>query len=87
MRFVSFARPLTVYWSGGGGLSEAAWRYKIGLNIKNPPKTSRLKKIVKLTDYTSVCNDLTNFESKSAGKDRKRKLYVSEYLQNFFGGF
>ena len=61
MRFVSFARPLTVYWSSGGGLSEAAWRYTVGPNVKNPPKTG-LKKIVKLTDYTSACNDLTNFE-------------------------
>ena len=83
MRFVSFARPLMVYWSSGGGLSEAAWRYTVGPNVKNPPKTG-LKKIVKLTDYTSACNDLTNFESKV-----QAKIGNGSYgnLQKFFGGF
>ena len=34
---------------------------KIGPNSKNPPKL-RWKKIVKLTNHTCACNDLTNFE-------------------------
>ena len=84
MRFVSFARPLTVYWSSGGGLSEAAWRYTVGPNVKNPPKT-RLKKIVKLTDYTSACNDLTNFERSKVQAKIGNGSYVN--LQTFFGGF
>ena len=36
-------------------------RYTVVPNVKNPPKI-RMKKIVKLTDHTCACNDLTSFE-------------------------
>ena len=39
------------------------WRTVVP-NCKTPPKI-KFQKIVKLTDHTSACNDLTNFECKA----------------------
>ena len=38
--------------------------YTAGPNLKNPPKI-KFEKIMKLTDHTCACNDLTSFECES----------------------
>ena len=44
-----------------GVLEDCVRRRTVRQNSKNAPKI-RFKKVVKITDHTCACNDLTNFE-------------------------